>query len=331
MHPFKLALVATAAALIAAPAIAQKSKDTVRIAINDPFTILSGYCVPVDEAGNFYRRVYGTLVSFDERNQKPVPHLAKSWTRVNPTTLEFELFDNITYHNGNKFDADDVVSTISYTSDPKHVFEFKSRYTWVEKIEKLGPYKVRLTSKQPNALDLGLLGYRTYIQDKESFEPLENKCDYGRLTPYGTGPFKVASIDKNAGIVVEKFDGFKGDPKYFRAPVKRIHGIPIPDRQTQIAQLMTGGVDMLRNVTPDNATEMVKANPNLELTVLPTGKPAQQLRLDVARLRRVERGIEKLRAHPGLLQRRHLILHQRDQRRDHDAGAWPGDGRNLEA
>ena len=271
MHPFKLALVATAAALIAAPAIAQKSKDTVRIAINDPFTILSGYCVPVDEAGNFYRRVYGTLVSFDERNQKPVPHLAKSWTRVNPTTLEFELFDNITYHNGNKFDADDVVSTISYTSDPKHVFEFKSRYTWVEKIEKLGPYKVRLTSKQPNALDLGLLGYRTYIQDKESFEPLENKCDYGRLTPYGTGPFKVASIDKNAGIVVEKFDGFKGDPKYFRAPVKRIHGIPIPDRQTQIAQLMTGGVDMLRNVTPDNATEMVKANPNLELTVLPTG------------------------------------------------------------
>jgi len=271
MHPFKLALAAGAAMLVAGPALAQKSKDTVRIAINDPFTILSGYCVPVDEAGNFYRRVYGTLISFDERNQKVVPHLAKAWKRVNPTTLEFDLFDNITYHNGNKFDADDVVSTIEYTSDPKHVFEFKSRYTWVKSIEKLGPYKVRLESKEPNALDLGLLGYRTYIQDKESFEPLENKCDYGRLTPYGTGPFKVASIDKNSGIVVEKFAGFKGDPKYFRAGVTRIHGIPIPDRQTQIAQLMTGGVDMLRNVTPDNAAELVKGNPNLELTVLPTG------------------------------------------------------------
>jgi peptide/nickel transport system substrate-binding protein len=34
---------------------------------------------------------------------------------------------------------------------------------------------------------------------------------------------------------------------------------------------MTGGVDMLRNVTPDNADEMVKANSNLELTVLQTG------------------------------------------------------------
>ena len=58
---------------------------------------------------------------------------------------------------------------------------------------------------------------------------------------------------------------------------------------------------------------------------------AQQLRFDGARLRRVERGIEKFRAHAGLLQRRHLVLHQRDQRRHHDAGTGAGDGRNLEA
>ena len=271
MHPLTLATAATVAALVAAPAMAQKSKDTVRIAINDPYTILSGYCVPVDEAGNFYRKIYGTLIAFDERKHQIVPELAKSWKRIDSRTLEFELFDNITFHNGNKFDADDVVSTIEYTADPKEVFPFKTRYTWVEKVEKLGPYKVRIVGKEPNAMDLGQLGYRTYIQDKESFDPLEKKCDYGRLAPYGTGPFKVISIDKNAGMVVERFDAFKGDPKYFRAPVKRIHGIPIPDRQTQMAQLMTGGVDMLRNVTPDNAEAMVKSNPELQITILPTG------------------------------------------------------------
>jgi peptide/nickel transport system substrate-binding protein len=271
MHSFKLALAAGVAALMAGPAMAQKSKDTLRLAINDPFPVLSGYCQPVDEAGNFYRRVYGTLISFDERNHQVIPHLAKSWKRVNPTTWEFELFDNITYHNGSKFDADDVVSTIEYTSDPKQVFEFKSRYTWVKSIEKLGPYKVRLEGKSVNAMDLGLLGYRTYIQDKESFDKHESKCDYGRLTPYGTAQYKVTSIDRNAGIMVERFENFKGDPKYFRAPIRRIHGVPIPDRQTQIAQLMTQGVDMLRNVTPDNAEEMVKQVPNLAVTILPTG------------------------------------------------------------
>ena len=257
--------------LAATPSLAQKSKDTLRLAINDPFPVLSGYCQPVDEAGNFYRRVYGTLVSFDERNHKAVPHLAKSWTRVNQTTLEFELFDNISFHNGNKFDADDVVSTVQYTSDPKHVFPNKPRFTWIKSVEKLGPYKVRIESETPNVIDLSQLAYRHQMQDKEAFDTLENKCDYGRLTPYGTGPYKVVSIDKNTGIVVERVEGFKGDPKHFRAPIKRIHGVPLPDRQTQIAQLMTGNVDILRNVAPDNADELVKQMPSLVKTILPTG------------------------------------------------------------
>jgi len=273
MTSLKIAASAAAALLVAtslgtSPAMAQKSKDTLRLAINDPFTVLSGYCVPVDEAGNFYRRVYSTLISFDEHGKKIVPALAKSWTRVSPTVLEFDLRDDITFHNGNKFDADDVVSTLQYTSDPKQVFAFKSRYTWVKKVEKLGPYKVRIESFKPNATDLGLLGYRTYIQDKESFDTLENKCDYGRLTPYGTGPYKVTSIDKNTGVMVERAKN-QFDPKYFRANIGHIQGIPIPDKQTQIAQLMTGGVDMLRNVQPDNAAALAK-NPNLTVSTLPT-------------------------------------------------------------
>lgn len=274
MKSLQLAASAAAALLVAtslstAPAMAQKSKDTLRIAINDPFSTLSNYCVPVDEAGNFYRRIYGTLVQIAEHEKKVVPGLAKSWTRVSPTVLEFDLRDDVTFHNGNKFDADDVVSTLEYAIDPAVKVEFKSRYTWIKKVEKLGPYKVRLEAHTPNATDLGLLGYRTYIQDKESFDTLENKCDYGRLTPYGTAQYKVVSIDKNQGMVVERFEGAKGDPKYVRAPIKRLHAIPVPDKQTQIAQLMTGGVDILRNVQPDNAAELAK-NPNLAVSTLPT-------------------------------------------------------------
>jgi peptide/nickel transport system substrate-binding protein len=270
MQVFKLALAASAATLIAAaPAMAQKSKDTVRLAINDPFVVLSSYHVPVDEAGNFYRRVYQTLVAFDEHNDKVVPQLATSWKRINPTTLEFELRDDVTFHNGNKFDADDVVDTFTYAADPKVQMVYKNRYDWVKVAEKLGPYKVRIESKTPNATDLQMIGYRFSIQDAETHNKLENKADYGRLTPYGTGPFKVVSLDKNQGILVERFDGVKGDPKYVRAPIKRIHGIPMPDRQTQIAQLLTGGIDMIRNVSPDNANEAAK-NPELKATTLPT-------------------------------------------------------------
>ena len=119
------------------------------------------------------------------------------------------------------------------------------------------------------AVDLQMISYRFRIQDAEAYNSLTDKCDYGRLTPYGTGPYKVVSVDRNQGIMVERFDGSKLDPKYSPAPIKRVHGVPLPDRQTQIAQLLTNGIDIVRNVSPDNAVELAK-NPSLEISTLPT-------------------------------------------------------------
>ena len=55
MHISKLTLLAAVAGLAATPALAQKSKDTLRIAVNNPFAVLSGYHLPVDDAGAIYR------------------------------------------------------------------------------------------------------------------------------------------------------------------------------------------------------------------------------------------------------------------------------------
>jgi peptide/nickel transport system substrate-binding protein len=251
------------------PANAQKAKDSLRISVNDPFPSLSPYHYSVDEAVSFYRQVYERLLDFDERKQQFVPRLAKSWSRVNPTTLEFELREGITFHNGNKFDADDVVTLIDYIRDPKAKTRSPQRYTWVKNVEKLGPYKVRIEAEAVNALDVGYLTYFFAIYDGESLNSLEAKELYGKNTPYGTGPYKVTELDTNRGITVERFDGYAGDRQYMRAPVKQIRGIPIPDRQTQIAQLLTGGIDMVRNVSPEAAEEL-KSNPALGVTNMPS-------------------------------------------------------------
>jgi peptide/nickel transport system substrate-binding protein len=195
--------------------------------------------------------------------------LAKSWKRVNETTLEFELRDDIKFHNGNKFDADDVIYTVNYVRDEKVSLTFKSRYTWVKDIEKLGPYKVRITSTEPNAIDLGLLAYRFYIWDAETWDKIEDKADYGRLAPVGTGQYKVTLLDKNKGVTVERDPNYNGNKEYFAAPIAKIHGTPIPDPQTRVAQLLTGGVDMIRNATPDHAREL-GSHPNLAVTNVPT-------------------------------------------------------------
>ncbi len=259
---FGIALAAFAAA--AAPASAQKSADTLRIAIEDPFSALDSYFVPHAEGSYFTRTMYGFLIRFDEHTGKVVPELAKSWRRISPTVLEFDLRDDVTFHSGNKFTSKDVKYLLEFLSDPKTNIRFKNRYDWVAKVETPSPTKVRITSREPSATDMSALAYHIGMVDSAIHEKLEDKADYGRVSASSTGPYKLVSIDRNKGVLVERFDKYMGSP-YHRAPTKRIQGLFIPDRQTQIAQLLTGGVDVLRDISVDSAKE-IAANPNLKIT-----------------------------------------------------------------
>src|SRR5690606_12445001 len=127
----------------------------------------------------------------------------------------------------------------------------KNRYTWVDRVEKLGPNKLRLVGKKPFASDIFTIAYRFYIYDAAIHKGLENKADYGRGSPSTTGLYKILSVDENQGVRLERFEPNVGKFAHRRAPIKYIHTVPVPDRQTQIAQIMTGGVDVIRDVSAD--------------------------------------------------------------------------------
>ena len=247
--------VAAAALLLAAPVQAQKSKDTLRIVIQDMFGAIDPYNFPHDEAGSFYRTIYNNLVDFDEHNGVFVPSLAKSWKRIDNRTIEFDLRDDITFHNGNKFDADDVITTLDWLRDEKTKIRFKDRYDW-QNAEKLGQYKVRIQAKEAFSTDLSALAYRIKILDGKVMKGLANMSDYGRTTPVATGPYKVVDFDSNRGLMLEAVPNHWDKSNYSRAPAKRVHGIPIPDRQTSVAKFLAGEVDLLRNVEPETAKEL---------------------------------------------------------------------------
>ena len=251
------------------PAAANKADDTLRIAVTDWWSTLDPYQFPLDEAAVFYKTVYETLVGYDERAHKFVPRLAKAWKRIDHRTIEYELRDDVKFHNGDKFDADDVVATIEFASDPKNPMRFKDRYSWVEKVEKLGPYKVRLTSKEAFATDLQTMAYRFYILDAKILNKLENKADYGRMGGVATGPYKLVSIDAQK-MVLERFDDYYDKTGPYQAHMKRVIVTPMPDRQTQIAQFLTGNIDLIRNATADTARELAQM-PDTKVTARHNG------------------------------------------------------------
>ena len=84
---------------------AQKSKDTMRIAVTENVSRLSAYYFPQPDGNFFFKELYDNLVTYDESNKKFLPSLAKSWQRIDDTTLEFDLRDDITFHNGHGSEA----------------------------------------------------------------------------------------------------------------------------------------------------------------------------------------------------------------------------------
>jgi len=263
MKHFRRFVAAGAFACVAvAPAAAQKSKDTIRIAVSANIPLLSIYEFAQPDADFFYRELYDNLAFYNEQTKKFEPRLAKSWKQIDPTTIEFELRDDITFHSGNKMTADDAVYTLNWTVAPDTKMFLQNRYTGVIKsAEKTGPYTFRLKTVAPTAIDM--LRLRSFfVLDQKVHQAMTDKSEYGRKG-VGTGPMVLASFEPGQKIVMTPFKDFKlGKPNQ----ISRIEGYMIGDQQTQIAQLLTQGVDVVRDPSRDQIEEFSK-RPGLAATV----------------------------------------------------------------
>jgi peptide/nickel transport system substrate-binding protein len=240
------------------PALAQKAQNTVRIALPEPVRSFDPYHFPVRDANFYNDQIYESLIRYHESEGKFIPALAKAWRRVDPTTIEFDLRDDIKFTNGNSFEADDFITLLAWRNDPKTRLQFKGRTEMFSGSEKLGPHKIRIHTHEPTATDLTILAYSLPIFDSKIFQKLEDRSDYGK-TPIGTGAIRVVSFDNNAGIVVEP------NESYDRGPLPtytRLAGVPLPDRQTQTAHLLAGTVDAIKVETRDQWDELGKM-PNI--------------------------------------------------------------------
>ena len=160
--------------------------------------------------------VYDTLISYNEDTKAFEPALAKSWRRIDDVTLEFDLRDDVTWHDGQKFDADDFVYTMDWILDPKTQLRFKNYWDWVAKVEKLGPYKIRIVTKQPTAFDMSMIATYTYVEAKHAHGQVADKVSYIRK-PIGTSMYKVIRTDSATGIFMEKNANYQhGDRKSTR-------------------------------------------------------------------------------------------------------------------
>ena len=253
-----------ALALLPGAAVAQKSKNTLRYVTSESIRLLDPYFFTHFEASPMYETIYETLVGYDSRTHKVVPLLAKSWTQVEPGVYDIELRDDIVFSNGDKYDADDAVYFINWMISPDARIHNKPRYMWAKGAEKLGSHKFRLRMVKNTPKDLLDMGGYTWQENSKVHAKLEDKTTYGR-NPIGTGPYKIAQFESNKAIVLVPNEKFVPSPYRQKARLDRIEAMFIPDQDVQIAQIMTGGIDVMRDPSPDHVAEMQK-NKNLEIS-----------------------------------------------------------------
>jgi peptide/nickel transport system substrate-binding protein len=89
----------------------------------------------------------------------------------------------------------------------------------------------------------------------------------------GTGPYRFVSLDRAAGrVTMEANKDYWGEPK---PRIGRVTFRVVPDKATQIAELLSGGVHIVRNVPADQIAVVnnsgvadVRSKPILRLVLL---------------------------------------------------------------
>jgi peptide/nickel transport system substrate-binding protein len=201
------------------------------------------------------------------------PRLAEKWERIDEKTFRFNLRKGVKFHSGNEMTADDVVWTFDRLKDSP---DFKAIFEPYEKLVKIDDYTVELVSKGAYPLVLQTATYLFPMDSKFYSGKTENGKDKSEIVKHGnsfasthisgTGPFVVKSREQGVKVVFGRFDGYwdKNSP----GNVDELTLVPIKENATRVAALLSGDVDVIAPVAP-NDHKRVKNTKGIDLVTLP--------------------------------------------------------------
>ena len=198
----------------------------------------------------FLGNVYEGLTAYDAK-LKLQPSLATSWDNTDKTHWRFHLRKGVTFHNGDKFTADDVIFTWKRGKTPGS--DMKGYSAKISDIKKVDDYTIDVTTPTPNPIlprDLTLF----FIMDKEwaetnnateatSPKDANGGSSFAASHENGTGPFVVVSRQPDVKTVFKNYDGYWD--KDMKSNVTEVVFTPISEDATRTAALLSGNLDVV--------------------------------------------------------------------------------------
>ena len=240
-----LALVSLALVIVAGPALAAP-KGRVTVALGSDTSTMDPHMHTERMGIIINQHIFDTLLVHDPKTWRPVPHLAESVKNLNPTTWELRLRKGVKFHDGEPFDAESVKFSFERVLNPEQKAPIRGFYTWVKSVDVVDDHTVRIVTQKPYPLFQEILTLANFSMVPPKYVKEKGDANFAK-NPVGTGPYRFIEWRKGERTVLEANEQYwKGAPA-----IKTITFRVIPETATQIAELLSGGVDVIRAVPPD--------------------------------------------------------------------------------
>jgi peptide/nickel transport system substrate-binding protein len=208
------------------------------------------------------KTLFNNLVRFSfEDGSTVVADLASSWeVDADSRVWTFNLRQDVVWHDGVPFTSADVIFTVEAIRSPDIASRWSAAFVTLDTIEALDDHTVRLTFREPFAPLLSTLAYNLAIVPAHVLSELDLSRPSGPTefvtNPIGTGPFRFVEQVSGSHFIVE------ANPDYHegRAGINRVEFRVIPDVNAQVAQLLTGELDIAWTVQAIHYDRLAGAN-----------------------------------------------------------------------
>jgi peptide/nickel transport system substrate-binding protein len=208
-------------------------------------------------SGKAFSLVCENLV-ISERDGAPGPGLAESWELSEGGKVwTFHLQQDVKWHNGKDFTADDVKWNFERMLDPKTGSPWRGRFAVIESMQVLDPHTIKFQLKNPS-VGFPATMYSAGSAQVPMVAPESVNADGTVTHPIGTGPFEFVEWKPKEYFKVKKNKNYRvKDLPYLDEIIVKI----IPDETVRLAALQSGDLDYTDNLGSYQVEKMAKNPP----------------------------------------------------------------------
>ncbi|WEX08895.1 ABC transporter substrate-binding protein [Chelativorans sp. AA-79] len=237
-----------AASSLTVPATMAAAKDMIVIDFVGEPNSLDPHVQWNPDSFNVYRNIFDNLLTRDDAGEI-APQIATEWKYLSDTEIEFKIRDDVTFHDGEKLTAEDVVFSVKRITDPEFASPQLGQFNSIIDAVAKDDTTIVLTTDGPYPVLFAQLT-KLSIVPKHVVEAVSK--DEFNANPVGSGPYKFETWNRGVEVILARNDDYWGQKGVFEKASFRA----VPDAATRVANLQSGVSDIVTNIDSDLAAQV---------------------------------------------------------------------------